>query len=112
MADRGPRPESRNSQAWLQSSVFSFLSGFGLRNSDLGGWRRLVLSSYARTAGGGHCNLDQAAAVSILAVATVGWREVGRLDRIGARAEGGRPGCRARVLACRGCRDRGQEGTK
>ena len=58
--------------------------------------------------GGGHCNPDKAAAVSILAVAIVGWREVGRLDRIGARAEGGRPGCRARVWACRGCRDRGQ----
>src|ERR1035437_343714 len=68
----------------------------------------LALSS----AGGGHCNLDKAAAVSILGVATVGWRETGRLDRIGARAEGGREGCRARVLACRRCRDRGQEGTK
>jgi hypothetical protein len=60
----------------------------------------------------GHCNLDQAAAVSMLGVATVGWREAGRVDRIGARAEGGRQGRRARVLACRGCRDRGQEGTK
>ena len=60
------------------------------------------------TAGGGHCNFDRAAAVSTLAEATVGWREAGRLDRIGARAEGGREGCRARVLGCRECRDREQ----
>jgi hypothetical protein len=37
----------------------------------------------------------------------VGWREAGWLDRIGARDECGRQGRRARVLACRGCRDRG-----
>ncbi len=42
----------------------------------------------------------------------MGWREAGRLDRIGARAEGGRPGRRARVLACQEWRDRGQEGIK
>jgi len=42
----------------------------------------------------------------------VGWREGGRVDGIDARAEGGREGRRARVLACRGRRDRGQEGTK
>ena len=38
----------------------------------------------------------------------MGEREAGRLDWIGVRAEGGREGCRARVLVCRGCRDRGQ----
>jgi hypothetical protein len=37
----------------------------------------------------------------------VGWREAVWLDRIGARAECGRQGHRAWVLACRGCRDRG-----
>jgi hypothetical protein len=42
----------------------------------------------------------------------VGGREGGRLDRMGARGEGGRQGRRARVLACRGCRDREQAGTK
>jgi hypothetical protein len=42
----------------------------------------------------------------------VGWREAGRLDRIGARVEGGRPSCRARDSACWGCRDQGEEGTK
>jgi hypothetical protein len=69
---------------------------------------RQVSGNLTRTAGGGHCNLDKAAAVFMLAAATVGWREARRLYRIGARAEGGRPGCGARVLACRGCRDRGQ----
>ncbi len=83
-----------------------------VRNSDLGGWRRVVLSGHARTAGGGDCNLENAAAVSILGVAVVGWREGGLVDRIGARGEGGREGRRARVLGCRGYRDRGQAGTK
>ena len=57
-------------------------------------------------------NLGKAVAVSIIGVATVGWREAGRLDRIGALAEGGREGRRARFMACRGCRDPGLEGTK
>src|ERR1019366_6153969 len=42
------KPETRNARAWLRPSVFGLLSGFGLRNSDLGGWRRVVLSRYAR----------------------------------------------------------------
>jgi hypothetical protein len=70
------------------------------------------MSGHARTAGGGDCNLEEAAAVSILGVATVDGREAGRLDRIGAWAEGGRQGCRGRVVACRGCGDWGQEGAK
>ena len=53
-----------------------------------------------------------AAAVSISGLATVDWREGGRLDRSGARAEGGRQGRRVRVLARRGCRDREKKGTK
>jgi hypothetical protein len=60
----------------------------------------------------GDCNLDRAGAVSIAGEAAVVWREAGRVDRIGARAEGGRQGQRGRVLACWGCRDRGPEGTK
>ena len=107
-----PKPEIRGPIEGRNPKPEIPKRGFGLRNSDLGGWRRVVLSRYARTAGGGHCNLDKAAAVSILGVATVGWREAVRLDRIGARAEGGRQGRRARVLGCRGCRDRGQAGTK
>ena len=67
---------------------------------------------YARTAGGGHCNLDKAAAVSILEMATVGWREAERPDRIGVQAEGGGQGRKALVLACRGRREWGKEGTK
>jgi hypothetical protein len=55
------------------------------------------LDAALRTACGGHCNLDEAADVSIVAAVTVGWGEAGRLDRIGAGAEGGREACRARV---------------
>jgi hypothetical protein len=67
----------------------------------------VVLTRCARTAFGGYCNLDEAAAVFILGVPTVVWREAGWLGWIGARAEGGSQGRRARVLACRGCRDPG-----
>jgi multiple sugar transport system ATP-binding protein len=44
---RSPKSETRNARAWLRHSEFGLLSGFGLRNSDLGGWRRVVLSSNA-----------------------------------------------------------------
>src|SRR5664279_2272959 len=100
-----PKPEIRGPIEGRNPKPDIPKRGFGLRNSDLGGWRRV---RYARTAGGGHCNLDKAAVVSISGVATVGGREAGRLDRIGARAEGERQGRRARVLGCQGCRDRGR----
>jgi len=107
-----PKPEIRWPKEGRNPKPDIPKPGFGPRNSDLGGWRRVVLSRYARTAGGGHCNLDKAPSVSILGMATVGGREAGRLDRIGARAEGGRQGRRARVLACPGCRDLGAGGNK
>jgi hypothetical protein len=90
------RARGRNSQAVVSAFGFGRLGG-------------VAPSRYARTAGGGHCNLYKAAAVSILGVSIVagGW-----LDRFGGRAGGGRQGRRAWVLACRGRRDRGQEGTK
>jgi hypothetical protein len=42
--------------------------------------------------GGDLCNLDNAAAVSILGAVILGWREAGRLDWMGARAGGRRQG--------------------
>jgi hypothetical protein len=65
-----------------------------------------------RALGGDFCNLDSAGTVSIMRAVIVGWREGGRVDRIGARAGGRRQGCRARIPGCWGCRDGGQEGTK
>ena len=46
-AERRQKPEIRNARTWLRPSVFGLLSGFGPRNSDLGGWRRVVLSRHA-----------------------------------------------------------------
>ena len=80
--------------------------GFGLRHSAF--FRVAAFGIRIWAAGGGHCNLDKAATVSMLGVAIVGWRGAGRLGRIGVRAQDGREGCRARVLGCRECRDRGQ----
>ena len=62
--------------------------------------------------GGDFCNLDNAAAVSILGAVILGWREAGRLDWMGARAGGRRQGHWARVPACWGCGYGGRRGRK
>jgi len=59
-----PKPEIRWPKEGRNPKPDIPKPGFGPRNSDLGGWRRVVLSRYARTAGGGHCNLDKAPSVS------------------------------------------------